>query len=85
MPTISMFYGIIIRMYGNDHLPPHFHAFYQGSEAVFTLDGRMIEGNIPKKQRRLILAWVQLHYDELVANWELATAKEQPFKIEPLR
>lgn len=85
MPTISMFYGIIIRMYGDDHNPPHFHAYYQDYEAVFKLDGELHEGEMPRKQRRLILAWVELHRDELEANWEISKAKEEPFKIEPLK
>ena len=85
MPTISMFYGIIIRMYADDHHPPHFHAFYQDDEALFTLDGRLIEGKMPNKQRRLILAWIEIHRDEIEANWQLLKAKEQPFKIEPLK
>ena len=51
MPTISMFYGIIIRMYNNgEHNPPHFHATYRGQNAVFDLDGELIEGNMPTKQ-----------------------------------
>lgn len=51
MPTISMFLGIIIRMYNNgEHNPPHFHATYQGHNATFTLDGELKEGEMPKAQ-----------------------------------
>lgn len=85
MPAICMFLGIIISMYPDDHNPPHFHARYQGDDAVFTLDGDFIEGDMPKKQRKLIGAWAELHYDELCANWELAKANQELYKIDPLR
>ncbi len=86
MPTISMFYGIIIKMYNNgEHNPPHFHATYQGYNAVFNLEGELIEGDIPRKQAKLISAWVEIHRDELIANWELALSEQPLYKIEPLR
>ena len=86
MPTISMFYGIIIKMYNNgEHNPPHFHATYQGYNAVFNLEGELIEGDIPRKQAKLISAWVEIHQDELIANWELAMSEQPLYKIEPLR
>ncbi len=86
MPTISMFYGIIIKMYNNDeHNPPHFHATYQGFNATFNMEGDMLEGNMPKKQVKLIAAWATLHCDELLANWELAIAEQPLYKIEPLK
>lgn len=81
MPTISMFYGIIIRMYNNgEHNPPHFHAAYQGYNAVFDFDGAM-----PKKQQKIIAAWAEIHKEELIANWELAMSEQPLYKIEPLR
>lgn len=86
MPTISMFLGIIIRMYNNgEHNPPHFHATYQGYNATFSLDGELIEGEMSKPQRKFIAAWAELHKDELLANWELAMNEEPLFKIDPLR
>lgn len=86
MPIITMFYGIIIRMYNNnEHQPPHFHAFYSGYEAVFSLKGQLLEGKIPNKQKQLIKAWAIIHQDEIEANWSLAINKEPVFKIEPLR
>lgn len=85
MPTISMFYGIIIAMYFDDHNPPHFHAIYQDFEALFYLDGNMLEGEMPARQRHLIVAWVTIHHDELVGNWHLLSAHESPYKIDPLR
>ena len=85
MPTLSMFFGIIIRMYVDDHNPPHFHASYQGNNAMFDLNGVLLEGDMPNKQRQLIAAWAQIHADELQANWELALNKEALFKINPLQ
>ena len=86
MPIISMFLGIIIRMYNTgEHNPPHFHASSQGHEAVFDMEGEMINGDMPKRQRKFITAWTELHRDELLANWELAIAEQPLYKIEPLR
>ena len=85
MPTISMFYGILIRMYYNDHNPPHIHAIYGDDTACFDFDGELIEGDIPKKQRKLVEAWIAIHHEELAANWKLAENGEQIFKIEPLK
>ena len=57
MPAISMFFGIIIRMYNNgEHNPPHFHASYQGYEAVFNMDGELTDGDMPNRQKKLIAA-----------------------------
>ena len=85
MPTISMFYGIIIRMYNDDHNPPHFHVKYQEHTAVFDFDGNIIEGRMPKTQINLIVAWCTLHKDELIANWELVKDNQPLYKIDPLR
>ncbi len=88
MPTISMFFGIIIRMYyaPGEHLPPHFHAYY--GEHRCTVDIRtceIIEGDLPRKQARLVLAWAELHQEELTADWRLVMNGEEPFKIQPLQ
>lgn len=88
MPTISMFYGIIIRMYCGkaEHNPPHFHAYYQEYKALVDITScEIIEGNLPAKQAKLVLAWAELHKDELTADWALASKGELPFKIEPLK
>lgn len=86
MPTISMFLGIIIRMYNNnEHNPPHFHASYQGYNAVFNFDGELLEGSMPKRQTKFIVAWAEIHRDELLANWELAMNEQPLYKIDPLR
>lgn len=85
MPSLSMFFGIIIYMYAEDHNPPHFHAIYQDYEAQFDLNGELLVGEMPRKQMRLIAAWVELHKDELLANWDLANSGQPLYKIEPLR
>lgn len=88
MPIISMFYGIIIRMYLIDnqhHNLPHFHAKYAEYEASIRIeDGEVLAGELPRKQLRLVQAWIELHIDELQADWELAVAGENPYKITPL-
>lgn len=85
MPIISMFYGIIIEMFFRDHNPPHFHARYQGEEAVFDLDGNILSGELPKAQTRMVRAWCEIHHDELLADWEMAKTKNTMFKIDPLK
>lgn len=85
MPTISMFYGILIRMYFDDHNPPHIHALYGNDEACYNFNGEVIEGNLPNKQHKLVVAWIAIHKDELTANWKLAHDSEPLFKIEPLK
>lgn len=84
MPAISMFYGIVIYMYYRDHMPPHFHARYQGQEAVFSFEGDLMEGEFPARQKKLIAAWAVLNSEDLEANWELARNKQELFKIRPL-
>ena len=86
MPAISMFYGIIIRMFNtNEHNPPHFHAEYQGYKAIFNFEGEITEGEMPKPQVKKIAAWAEIHKEELMANWALAMNKEALFKIDPLK
>ena len=88
MPTLSLFYGILIKMNWKDvgkHKAPHFHAFYGEFEAVFGLDGEIIEGSFPRKQCVLVKAWALLHEDDLAANWSLALNGEETFRIEPLK
>lgn len=88
MPILSMFYGIIIRMYlldNQQHNLPHIHAVYAEFEASIHIgDGEIIAGELPRKQLRLVQAWIELHRDELQADWLLATAGELPYKINPL-
>lgn len=88
MPTLSMFFGIVIRMYfaPKEHNPPHIHAIFQGDEAVFRVaDGEKLNGEFPAKQIKLVQAWIEIHREELMANWELCQNGEKPFRIDPLR
>ena len=89
MPAISMFYGIIVYMYFVDnkqHKLPHIHVKYQDDEAVVAVpDGEVLEGSIPGSKMKLLQAWIELHKDELYADWELAVSGQQPYKIDPLR
>ncbi len=89
MPTISMFYGIIIRMMFMDtqqHHLPHIHVEYQGREAVIAIPvGDVLEGTLPAKKLRLVQAWIDIHEEELMANWSLAVKGETIFPIAPLR
>jgi len=89
MPVISMFYGIIVLMYYADnrrHKRPHIHVRYQGKEAVLSIpDGKLMEGKLHAGKLKLVQAWVEIHRDELMANWQLATKGEKVFKIDPLK
>jgi hypothetical protein len=89
MPVISMFYGIIVHLYFKDdrrHKKPHIHVTYQESEAVLGLpDGDVLEGSLPGNKMKLVQAWMEIHRDELLADWGLAVSGQQPYKIEPLR
>ena len=89
MPTISMFFGLIIRMFYMDtvqHHMPHLHIEYQGQEAVLSLPtGDLLEGELPAKKLRIVQAWITIHEEELMANWALAVKGEPVFKIDPLR
>lgn len=81
MPEISRFEGIIITMYFNDHNPPHFHVEYNGMEAIYDLEeGAFIKGAIPSRQARLVLAWAELHKNEIMEMW----TKKEFRKIAPL-
>ena len=88
MPTISMFYGIIISMYfekQGQHHTPHFHARYGESKAEVDFEGNTIAGSLPSKQASLVKAWALIHQIDLETNWSLAMQDEQPFRIEPLK
>lgn len=89
MPILSMFYGIVIRMYFYDnkqHHTPHIHAEYAGEQAVFSInDGEVLAGSLPSGKTRLVQAWIEIHREELQADWQLAVNGEDVFKIEPLK
>ena len=85
MPVVSVFRGIKVMMYYNDHMPPHFHAEYFGYNCIFDiLEGCVIRGSLPSRQLKLVLAWSVIHQDELMQNWELAKTQSPLVLIEPL-
>jgi hypothetical protein len=88
MPIVSMFYGIKIYMYkkidGNHHIP-HIHAYYNDKDMVVALDGSIIESDLPKKQKSMVITWVLIHEEELKANHDLLEEGDTIFRIEPLR
>lgn len=85
MPEISLFYGIRITMYWSDHNPPHFHAEYGNYKAVVLIeDGVISEGYLPKRQLKFVLAWAEIHKDELMQNWELSKDNKPLNRINPL-
>ena len=86
MPTISTFYGILIRMFFNDHAPPHFHALYGEFEAtidIATLE--VIEGDLPNRAFNLAREWAMIHREELLEDWRLCRENSVPAKIDPLQ
>ncbi len=85
MPEISRFFGIIIRMFYDEHNPPHFHAEYSGKKAVFDFQGNVTKGNLSSKTAtKLVREWVDLHVFELEEDWKLAKESQEIKKIEPL-
>ncbi len=89
MPVISMFYGLIVAMYYLDtkqHKLPHIHVKYSGMEAVYEIpNGKLLEGSLPVNKERLVLAWIEIHQEELMADWELAVTGNKIFRIDPLK
>ena len=67
------------------HKKPHLHAEYSGEEVVVSLDGEILEGNLPAPKMKLLVAWMEIHKEDLSANWDLLSRGEQFFKIEPLK
>ena len=86
MPVLSTFFGIIIRMFYDEHNPPHIHAEYQGRKALIDFSGNVLKGDLGSRTAlRLLREWIDLSYNELIENWALAQAGKNIFKIEPLR
>lgn len=86
MPIISNFFGIIIRMFFNEHAPPHFHveyAEYKASVNIQTLE--VMEGQLSRRAHELVLDWAELHQIELLEDWELCRQHLEPKRIEPLK
>lgn len=86
VPTISRFFGISIAMFFDDHGPPHFHARHADGTAKVRIDTlEVIDSSLGRRQLRFVLAWAELHQDELSENWKLARSGEILNPIEPLR
>ncbi len=88
MPTISLFYGILIRMFFRDtdkHHTPHIHADYQGQVGVYSIiDGTLLAGEIPPNKHKLVVAWIEIHKEDLIADWDLAVSGKSPLPIKGL-
>lgn len=84
MPTLSRFLGIIITMYWNDHLPPHFHAKYGDYEITVEIESGVVAGKFPRRALRHVLEWHELHQAELREAWEMCREQKVPNPIAPL-
>jgi hypothetical protein len=85
MPEISRFFGIVIKMYYNDHQPPHFHAEYGEYLAEISIDSlSVLRGDLPRRALALVLEWAHLHRQELLANWTRARERQNLLPVEPL-
>jgi hypothetical protein len=89
MPVISMFYGIIVSMYFLDtkqHKLAHIHVTYADHQAVYSIpNGNLLEGSLPGNKEKLVLAWIELRKEELMADWQLAVTGNKIFAIDPLK
>jgi len=82
MPTISIFFGILIRMYARDHGRPHFHAVYQADEAVYDVQtAEVIEGKLPRAADRIVREWCAAHRQELLDNWQRGRNRQPMVRI----
>ena len=85
MPTLSIFFGIVVYIYWSDHNPPHIHARYSGEEAVIEIGTLVVmEGSLPKRALAMVLEWMHEHQEELLAAWDLASRNIPPARIAPL-
>lgn len=89
MPVISLFQGLIVYMFYIDnkqHKLPHIHVKYNEKNAVYSIpDGNLLEGSLPTAKERLVLAWIELRKEDLIADWQLAVSGQKVFGIEPLK
>lgn len=85
MPQISAFYGIIILMNFSDHTPAHFHAWYNEYKVIVSIKDGVVKGEMPGRALKMILEWLDIHRDELMANWENAQNGDPLERIAPLK
>lgn len=89
MPVISMFYGLMVSMYYLDtkqHNHPHIHVKFAELEAIYQIpEGFLLEGSMPSNKEKLIQAWIEIHKEDLVADWQLAVTGKKVFTIDPLK
>ena len=85
MPIVSMFFGIVVRMYYDDHNPPHIHVEYQGNKAVLDFQGNVLRGELGSRTAvKLVREWIDLHTAELADDWDAARQGQSIKKIDPL-
>lgn len=85
MPEVSRFFGISIRMYFDDHDPPHFHAIYADAEVQVGMDPvALLRGRFPKRALGMVMEWAALHQRELLENWGRLQNDQTPLRIDPL-
>lgn len=85
VPTICRFFGIVIRMYFDDHAPPHFHAYYGEHSATVRIEpAGVIAGKLPPRALGLVIEWARIHEGALLADWELARRSRPLDSIPPL-
>ncbi len=84
MPEISRFYGIVIKMFYDDHNPPHFHVEYNEYKAIITIEDGIVEGKLPRRALNLVYEWLDLHKSELQGNWNRIENGETLVRISPL-
>ena len=85
MPSISRFFGIVIYMYWQDHLPPHFHAEYGEFEAQIDIETlEVLKGNLPRRAKALVLEWAAERRSELRENWQKCLNQEPLSPVDPL-
>jgi len=86
MPEISRFFGIVIRMYFDDHNPPHFHAIYCGDEAQIGIEPiEILNGSLPGRAASMVFEWAAIHQRELMLNWHRLQTEQLSQRIDPLK
>jgi hypothetical protein len=86
MPMISIFFGIVIRMFYDDHNPPHIHVEYQDNKALLDFRGNILKGDLQSRTAlKLVREWIDLRHEELVEDWIIAFEGKEMKKIEPLK